>query len=56
MNKLRDLFLDALESTGYDVLSSITLWNTEYKPEILALPKGKHIYYIGKHEITFKKV
>lgn len=56
MIKLRDMFLDALESSGYNVLSAIEYWNTTLKPEILALPTGIHTYYIGKYEITFRKV
>lgn len=56
MTKLRDLFLDALESSGYNVLSAIEYWNTTLKPEILALPPGKHIYHVGRHEISFRKV
>jgi len=55
MNKLRDMFLDALESAGYDVISAVELWNTRYHPEIKSLPNGKHVYNIGKYEITFKK-
>lgn len=56
MIKLRDLFLDALEDSGYNVPSAIEYWNTTLKPEILSLPSGKHVYHVGRHEITFTKV
>lgn len=56
MSKLRDLFLDAMQASGYDLITAITWWNKSYWPEIKALPPGKYAYQIGTHEITFKKV
>ena len=55
MIALRDMFLDAMESNGYNVLGAIMEWNEHIYPEIKALPAGKYAYTIGRHEITFIK-
>jgi hypothetical protein len=56
MSKLRDLFLDAMQAAGYDLITACEWWNDEYKPEIKALPPGRYTYTIGRHEITFSKI
>jgi hypothetical protein len=55
MYKLRELFLDAMQAAGYDLITSLQWWHKSYLPEIKALPPGKYTYTIGKHEISFKK-
>jgi len=52
---LRDMFLDALESAGYNVIGALEEWNAHILPELKALPTGKHVYNIGKREITLIK-
>lgn len=52
MNKLRDLFLDAMEKEGYGVFESLENWN-KFREELKGYSKGKHKIYIGKHEISF---
>lgn len=56
MTALRDLFLDAMQAAGYDLLTACEWWQDVYKPEIKALLPGKYTYNIGTHEITFSKI
>lgn len=55
MRQLCELILDALLDCGYDVIGALEVLNTEYRPQIKALPVGRHVLNIGKHEITFRK-
>ena len=52
METLRDEILDALQSEGYDLLTSLEYWN-EFKSELKEMKTGKHKIYVGKNEITF---
>lgn len=51
--ELTNMFLTALEDSGYGVIDAIGLWNTVYKPEIKALKPGRYTYNIGRTEIKF---
>jgi hypothetical protein len=51
---LRELIIKALQDSGYDTMSACK-HATDFMPEIYAMPKGKHVIYCGKYEITFIK-
>ena len=51
---LRDLIFDALQQSGYDLLSVCEYWN-KFKAEVKELQPGKYTYMAGNTAITFTK-
>lgn len=54
MTELKNTVLNALQSQGYDLISALNIWR-DFVTELKSLPSGKHTYYIGNVEISFKK-
>ena len=54
METLKNSVLDALQSAGYDLISSMEYWG-KFKEELKTLPPGKYNYIVGNTEISFTK-